>query len=195
MFYAVDRNRDRCMTFVPESEFLHLMHEIHADFPSLDVKSVEEYEELSLLFVFPAPFKLRYLGASSSKEDFRGLFEDIQMDLPFMYSPGQPTLKEPDEVEMEMYEVFWNELMAIEPKILSKTKKGSAKTIAQEISLKVSDSHLKRAQKYLGLRCEFICRHAIQPFTCTPNLRCQANTLHYTLRSAPTVGFSKEPRP
>jgi hypothetical protein len=162
IYYAVDMKGKRCMTFVPESEFMQLMKEIHDQFPSLSVKSVEDYDDENLLILFPDPscFHARYLGRSSSKEDFSNLLSEVKTDIPFKYTiPGESVAQEPDTIDREIHEVFWEELeSALAPKKMSKSKRALMKAKKQEIYLQECDSLLGRGQRYLGLRpCKRLC--------------------------------------
>ncbi|KAF2416198.1 hypothetical protein EJ08DRAFT_566986, partial [Tothia fuscella] len=144
---------DRPLVLIPESQFAHLLRDISASFRHLFFNPREAYyRDIGLVIkAFPShpDFRPRFLGTSSSKQDY----DDMVQNTPVAnYRPtGEAVPSKPaDHRDKKLFRQ-----MIEEAQDLNKAQSKAVKAKKQEervVRQQNIGKQLKRAQRYLGLR-------------------------------------------
>ena len=143
---------DKPIVFVREEQFVDLLKDVAARFPTLNIDPGESYfRYIKLVTPFPNHPRLlpRYLGRCKSRNDYDKMLRYVPAQAPFTFPRGEPepTRAPTDEDIADFNNVCESAIDLNRAKSKSKNKKREERVVIQGNLTK----QLKRAQRYFGL--------------------------------------------
>ena len=144
---------DKPIIFVREEQFIQLLKEVAAKFPTLHIDPKETYfRHIKLVTSFPDHPRLlpRYLGRVKSRDEYDKLSMQPPNQRPFAFPRGEPEAEHPpsDDEVADFTDICETAIDLNRAKSRSKNKKREERVVIQANLSK----QLKRAQRYFGLR-------------------------------------------
>ena len=152
LFYVYHLNSDQLVALVPEFQFQALLDQINKAFPNLNLKITGWQRENGLVTKFP-PFHNttpRYLGHSSSREEYQNLLDGAP-DASFRPLGEQAMMPNADDDTLEAFKILVEECIALNKN--KRTTRASKEKRQLDLVMKHKNmaEQVKRVQSFIGL--------------------------------------------